>query len=88
MTPYQPSKEYNPMAAAPSPGDAPKSNLKKDGTPKAKRGEGEVKLRPAYLVYSLTEAGELVIHTVTRKADVVLAETAGQVEKKYARIEV
>lgn len=56
--------------------------------PKAKRGEGIVKLRPAYLVYSLDENNELVIHTVTRKADVVLAETAGQTVKKYALFEI
>lgn len=63
--------------------------LKKDGTPKAKRGEGAAsKPRPAYLVYSIDEAGNLVIHTATRKADVVLAETSGQVDKKYARFEI
>ncbi|MBU2051493.1 MAG: hypothetical protein KKH61_21290 [Gammaproteobacteria bacterium] len=65
------------------------TQLKKDGTPKAKRGEGAgSKPRPAYLVYSLDENGDLVIHSATRKADEVLAETAGQSVKKYARFEI
>lgn len=71
------------MATAPTPGD--ETTQKK---PKAKRGEGVVKLRPAYLVYSTGEDGTITIHTATRKADVVLAETAGQTEKKYARFEI
>jgi hypothetical protein len=62
-------------------------NLKKDGTPKAKRGEAVVKVRPAYLVYTVDD-GILTVHSVTRKADDVLAATAGQTEKKYARIEI
>lgn len=63
--------------------------LKKDGTPKAKRGEGAAsKPRPAYLVYTTDENGDLTIHLTTRKADDVLAATAGQSVKKYARFEI
>lgn len=69
--------------------DTAKPRLKKDGTPFAKRGEGGASVkRPAYLVYSIDEEGNLVIHSTTRKADDVLAETAGQSVKKYAKIEI
>lgn len=70
--------------------------LKKDGTPKAKRGEGQgSKPRPAYLVFSIigpdgqpVPGANLEVHKVTRKADEVLEQTAGQDVKRYARIEV
>lgn len=68
------------MANGPTPGDS--TTEKK---PKAKRGEGVVKLRPAYIVYTVNEDGTLTIHSATRKAEAVLADTAGQTEKKYAR---
>lgn len=70
--------------------------LKKDGTPKAKRGEGQgSKPRPAYLVYTVTDTNGqpipgagLTINKVTRKAEDVLAETAGQDVKRYQRFEI
>lgn len=72
------------------------STLKKDGTPKAKRGEGAAsKPRPAYLVYTVLDSSgqpvtglTLQIDKATRKADDVLAETAGQSVKQYARFEI
>jgi hypothetical protein len=75
---------------------ATKVVLKKDGTPKAKRGEGQAsKPKPAYLVFSITgsdgqpvEGTQLTIHKVTRKAEDVLAETSGQDVKRYQRIEI
>lgn len=70
--------------------------LKKDGTPKAKRGEGVAsKPRPAYLVYTVVDpngtpipGASLTINKVTRKAEDVLAETAGQDVKRYQRFEI
>lgn len=70
--------------------------LKKDGTPKAKRGEGIAsKPKPAYLVFSIigldgapVQGATLEVHKVTRKADDVLEQTAGQDVKRYARIEI
>lgn len=56
------------------------AGLKKDGTPKAKRGEGKgAQPRPAYVIYEAPVdaegkfTGELNILEVTRKPDILLS---------------
>lgn len=72
---------------------APASNLKKDGTPKAKRGEGG-KPRPAYLVYAPKVddngafTGEIDVVTATRNAEGLLSEIDKDRSLKYVRFEI
>lgn len=68
--------------------DTPKSTgLKKDGTPKAARGEGG-KPRPAYLAYKPTPDGKIEVVLATRNAEALLAVTSGAPEVSYIRFEI
>lgn len=63
------------------------TGLKKDGTPKARRGEGG-KPRPAYLVYSLSEDGTINVVSATRNAEGLLTELDKDRSLKYVRFEI
>lgn len=69
------------------------TGLRKDGTPKAKRGEGKgAQPRPAYLIYEAEVdsegkfTGNLNVIETTRKSDVLLAKLDENRDLKYKKI--
>lgn len=65
------------------------NGLKKDGTPKAKRGEGPgAKPRPAYIVYDSNDDGTINVRSATRNAEEVLKTVDANRDLKYVRFEI